>query len=43
MRSLISKAINVLDKEDQILAYMLKAYEAHQQIERLPFVDYSLN
>lgn len=43
MRSLISKAINVLDKEDQILAYMLRAYEAHQQVERLPFVDYSLN
>jgi Lon protease-like protein len=43
MRGLISKAINVLDKEDQILAYMLRAYEAHQQVERLPFVDYSLN
>jgi Lon protease-like protein len=43
MRSLISKTINVLDKEDQILAYMLRAYEAHQQVERLPFVDYSLN
>lgn len=40
---LIAKTVNILDREDQILAYMLKAYQTHQQIERLPFVDYSLN
>lgn len=43
LRSLIAKTIHVLDKEDKILAYMLKAYQVHQQVERLPFVDYSLN
>ena len=41
--TLIAKTVNVLDRENQILAYMLKAYHAHQQIQRLPFVDYSLN
>ena len=40
---LIAKAVNVLDRENQILAYMLKAYQTHQQVSRLPFVDYSLN
>ncbi len=43
LSALISKTVRVLDRENQILAYMLKAYQAHQQIERLPFVDYSLN
>ncbi len=40
---LISRTVSVLDRENKILAYMLKAYQAHQQIKRLPFVDYSLN
>jgi len=35
--------VSVLDKENQILVYMLEAYSAHQQVQRLPFVDYSLN
>ncbi len=43
LRSLIINAVKVLDREVQILTYMLKAYEAHQRIERLPFVDYALN
>jgi Lon protease-like protein len=41
--SLIARTIHVLDKEDKILAYMLKSYRAHQEVKRLPFVDYSLN
>jgi Lon protease-like protein len=41
--SLIVKTVNVLDKESQILGYMLRAYQAHQQVQKLPFVDYSLN
>ena len=40
---LIAKTTSVLDREEQILAYMLKAYQAHQKVERLPFIDYSLN
>lgn len=40
---LVAKTISVLDTEDKILAYMLRAYQAHQQIQRLPFMDYSLN
>lgn len=40
---LVVKTVNVLDRENKILAYMLKAYQAHQQIQKLPFVDYSLN
>lgn len=40
---LIADTVSVLDREDQILAYMLQAYQAHQQIAKLPFVDYSLN
>ncbi len=40
---LITKTVQVLDRENQLLAYMLKAYNAHQQVQRLPFVDYSLN
>jgi Lon protease-like protein len=43
LRMLIANTVSVLDKEDQILVYMLEAYSAHQRIERLPFVDYSLN
>jgi Lon protease-like protein len=40
---LMANATKVLDREEQILAYMLKAYQAHQEVERLPFVDFSLN
>ena len=43
LTQLIAATTSVLDREDQILAYMLKAYQAHQQVQRLPFVDYSLN
>jgi uncharacterized protein len=43
LRTLITNTVSVLDKEDQILVYMLQAYSAHQQVDRLPFVDYSLN
>ena len=43
LTGLISDMVSLLDREDKILAYMLKAYQAHQQVERLPFVDYSLN
>jgi len=43
LRTLIASTVSVLDKEDQILVYMLEAFSAHQRIERLPFVDYSLN
>lgn len=41
--SLMAKAVTTLDKENKILSYMLKAYKTHQQTERPPFVDYSLN
>ncbi len=43
LTTLIVKTLNIIDREDQILVYMLKAYHAHQRIQRLPFVDYSLN
>lgn len=43
LTTLIAKTTSVLDREDKILEYMLRAYQAHQQIERLPFMDYSLN
>lgn len=43
LSKLITDMVSALDLEDQILVYMLQAYNAHQQIERLPFVDYSLN
>jgi Lon protease-like protein len=43
LSKLISKTVSVLDRENKILAYMLKAYQAHQHIQKLPFVDYSLN
>jgi Lon protease-like protein len=41
--TLIAKTVNVLDRENKILDYMLKAYQTHQQLQKLPFVDYSLN
>lgn len=40
---LIAKTVSLLDRENQILAYMLRAYHMHKRVERLPFVDYSLN
>jgi Lon protease-like protein len=43
LRALIAKTIHILDKEDKLLTYMLQAYHTHEQVERLPFVDYSLN
>ncbi len=43
LSQLILKTANVLDRENKILAYMINAYHAHQQLEKLPFVDYSLN
>jgi Lon protease-like protein len=43
LEQLVSETVGVLDKENKILAYMLKAYHQHQTIDRLPFVDYSLN
>ena len=43
LTALIANAVSVLDREDQILVYMLKAHDAHHQVERLPFIDYSLN
>lgn len=43
LRALIAKTANVLDRENKILAYMLKAHNTHQQLQKLPFVDYSLN
>jgi Lon protease-like protein len=43
LRTLITNTVSMLDREDQILTYMLRAYKIHQQVQRLPFVDYSLN
>ena len=43
LSTLIADTVNILDREDQILTYMLRAYRIHQQVERLPFVDFSLN
>lgn len=40
---LVAKTVSVLDRENKIIAYMLRAHQAHQQVQRLPFVDYSLN
>lgn len=43
LHTLMSKTIHILDKEDKLLAYMLQAHQTHQQVNRLPFVDYALN
>jgi Lon protease-like protein len=43
LKALIVDTASMLDREDQILTYMLRAYQVHQQVQRLPFVDYSLN
>lgn len=43
VEQLVAKTANIIDRENKILAYMIRAYKAHQQIQQLPFVDYSLN
>ena len=43
LSGLIAKTVSVMDRENQIMAYMIRAYQAHQRVQRLPFVDYSLN
>ena len=43
LTKLMVRTTSILEREDQILAYMLRAYQVHQQTERLPFVDYCLN
>jgi Lon protease-like protein len=43
LNSLIANAVKLLQREDKILVYMLKAYQTHRQEQRLPFVDYCLN
>jgi Lon protease-like protein len=43
LSTLVARTVSVIDRENQILAYMVRAHHAHQEIERLPFVDYSLN
>jgi Lon protease-like protein len=40
---LVAKTANIIDRENKILTYMVRAYEAHQKVQHLPFVDYSLN
>jgi len=43
LNTLIANTASMLDREDKILSYMLRAYDVHQKAQRLPFVDYSLN
>jgi hypothetical protein len=43
LSTLIANTSSMLDREDKILSYMLRAYDVHQQAQTLPFVDYSLN
>ncbi|RMF01257.1 MAG: hypothetical protein D6768_10995 [Chloroflexi bacterium] len=43
LRELVTKTATIIDRENKILAYTFKAHQAHRQIKRLPFVDYSLN
>lgn len=40
---LVAKTASIIDRENKILTYMVRAYEAHQKLQQLPFVDYSLN
>ncbi len=40
---LVAQTASIIDRENKILTYMVKAYRAHQKIQQLPFVDYSLN
>jgi len=43
LSTLIVNTVSMLQREDKILIYMLKAYQTHRQTQRLPFVDYCLN
>jgi hypothetical protein len=43
LSTLIANTASMLDREDKILSYMLRAYDVHQEAQKLPFVDYSLN
>ena len=43
LNTLIANTASMLDREDKILSYMLRAYDVHQKAQTLPFVDYSLN
>jgi Lon protease-like protein len=43
LSTLMANTAHLLDREDKILSYMLRAYEVHQEAQKLPFVDYSLN
>lgn len=43
LNTLIANTASMLDREDKILSYMLRAYDVHQEAQKLPFVDYSLN
>ena len=43
LNMLIANTASMLDREDKILSYMLRAYDVHQKAQQLSFVDYSLN
>jgi Lon protease-like protein len=43
LTELIFRTAIMLDRENKILVYMLRAYEVHQRVQQLDFVDYSLN
>jgi len=43
LSTLIVNTASMLNREDKILSYMLRAYNVHQEAQKLPFVDYSLN
>jgi len=43
LNTLMANTASMLDREDKILLYMLRAYDVHQEAQKLPFVDYSLN
>lgn len=40
---LMVDTFKILSREEKILSYMLEAYQVHQRVQKLPFVDYSLN
>ena len=43
LSELVLRTATLLDRENKILVYMLRAYQVHQQVQKLDFVDYSLN
>ena len=43
LSELVFRTVAMLDRENKILVYMLRAYEVHQRAQQLDFVDYSLN